>query len=482
MSQSNEADMISRRTVYPGRQLIHLWGNACAKDLRGGSLSTVPGHGLDGAEMPGAVLKSYATPIANRLTAEIRTPGGERVFLISAKTYSKTTAKQIFWARGAIPLQSDFEVTGWEGRAETLPQRTPLVSAGLRAFVFTVPDVRPSAFGHERNHAALHAAAVAELDGLRKAVKCGSPERVGAMFATADYYRRTFTPEAAPLALPADTVAVITAFRARLAKSEARAKSEAARLHSARTAWLAAFAGTAEAIRRAYFAAINAEARAATLAEKVTAWEAGEPWPHDGDHAAEPEAVETLRRTVRALLAGRAEDCRAYVPVPAAVRAALPCPATVHLRGEYPKAKHEHGTGAPFWEACGLSAYNLSTWGRPSASREAGRDLVRLTADGSEVITSGGASVPASIARALWKRYGALMREAATAEAAPAFPGVDGAPIPFGPFNWNGWEAASPEAAASGGGAWALRVGCHRICAADLCRLANRAGWEGESK
>jgi hypothetical protein len=304
------------------------------------------------------------------------------------------------------------------------------------------------------------------------------------MFATADYYRRTFTPEAAPLALPADTVAVITAFRARLAKSEARAKSEAARLHSARTAWLAAFAGTAEAIRRAYRAALGCGKgdTAATLAEKVTAWEAGEPWPHEADASAEPETVETLRRTVRALLAGRAEDVRTFVPVPAAVRAALPCPATVHLLGEYPQAKREHGTGAPFWEACGLSSFQVPTWGRPSATREAGRALVRLTANGAEVITSEGARVPASIARALWKRHGALMVSAVTAEAAPAFPGVDGAPIPFGHFSWNGWEAASPEAAASGGGAWALRVGCHRICAADLCRLAVRAGWEGESK
>ena len=104
--------------------------------------------------------------------------------------------------------------------------------------------------------------------------------------------------------------------------------------------------------------------------------------------------------------------------------------------------------------------------------------MVRLTADGAEVITSDGARLPASIARALWKRYGDLMREAATAEAAPVFPG-DGAGIAFGPFNWNGWEALPAEARASGGGAWGLRVGCHRIAAADLCRLAVRAGWEG---
>jgi hypothetical protein len=304
------------------------------------------------------------------------------------------------------------------------------------------------------------------------------------LFATADYYRRTFTPEAAPLALPADTVAVITAWRARVAKREAREKAEAARLHSARTAWLEAYAGTAEAIRRAYRAALDCGKgdTAATLAEKVTAWEAGETWPHEGDYSSEPEAVDTLRRTVRSLLAGRAEDCRAYVPVPAAVRAALPCAATVLLRGEYPQAKgNEYGTGAPFWEACGLSAYNVPTWGRPSATREAGRALVRLTADGAEVITSDGARLPASIARALWKRHGDLMREAATAEAAPAFPG-DGAPIPFGPFQWTGWEAATPEARASGGGAWALRVGCHRICAADLCRMAARHAWEGGAK
>jgi hypothetical protein len=150
------------------------------------------------------------------------------------------------------------------------------------------------------------------------------------------------------------------------------------------------------------------------------------------------------------------------------------------MRGEYPQPKQrEYGTGAPFWEACGLDTYSVPTWGRPSATREAGRALVRLTADGSEVITSEGARVPASIARALWKRHGDLMREAATAEAAPAFPGAESTGIAFGPFTWTGWEALPAEARASGGGRWGLRVGCHRIAAADLCRLAVRAEWEG---
>ena len=488
-NMSNEIDMTSHRTVYPWRQLIHLWGNACAKNLRGGSLSTVSAYYPAGVEceafeMTGAVLKSYYTPIANRLPAYLRTPGGERVFLISKKTYSKTTAKQIGFARSAIPLQSQLEVHSWDGRAETLPQRTPQVSAGFRAFVFTVPRVQPStASEHGENVTALYAAAVAELDTLRKALKYGSPERVGVMFSTADYYRRTFTPEAAPLALPNDTVAVITAFRARIVRSEARANAEVTRLTRARTAWLSAFARTAHAIREAYRAALECGKgnTAASVADKVTAWEAGEPWPHDGDHAAEPEVVEGLRLTVRALLAGRAEDCRAYMGTPAAVKVAMPCPATVHLQGAWPKGK-QSGTETPFWEACGVPPYSLPTWGRPSATREAHRNLIRLTADGGEVITSDGARVPASIARLLWKRYGALMAEAVTAASVPAFPNADGAAIPFGPFAWMGWIEADANAREAGAGNWLLSVGCHRIGAADLCRMAIRHDWEGSCK
>jgi hypothetical protein len=102
-----------------------------------------------------------------------------------------------------------------------------------------------------------------------------------------------------------------------------------------------------------------------------------------------------------------------------------------------------------------------------------------LSADGGEVITSGGARVPASIARMLWKRHGGLMAEAVEAASVPAFPNSDGAAIPFGPFNWNGWIEADANAREAGAGNWLLRVGCHRISPADLCRLANRHAWEG---
>ena len=486
MDRETATDMESRRTVFPQRQVIHLWANACAKDLRGGNVSTVTASRM-GEDQPGAVLRSYAASIGNRLPATVRTPDGFRVFLIRPAFYSRTTAKHCAWAAGSIPQRATVESRiEWDGTADGLVQSVSFSSCyALAAFVFTVPRVEPwGAADHAANLAALHAAAVEALNGLKKALKHGNPARVAEAFAVAEYYRRTFTPEAAPLQIPADAPAILAAFRKRSEAAAAREAEAASRLRGARAAWLESFTATAEAIRAAYAAALHAgQSSAATLAEKIEAWEAGAPWPAVEDHSGDPEAVETLRRIVRALLAGKGSEAREHPAVPQAVRAALPCPATVHLRGAWPTdgKRGQWGTDHVFWDLCGVEPYSRSAWDRPRVATLAGRDLVRMTADGAEIVTSGGARVPASIARALWKRYGALMSEAATAEAAPAFPG-DGAPIPFGPFHWTGWEAATPEARASGGGAWALRVGCHRISAADLCRMAARHAWEGGAK
>lgn len=477
-----KTEIESRRTVYPGRQVVHLWANDCPRDLRGGNLSTWN-------ESTGNTLRSYAAPIACLLPDAVRTPDGCRVYLLRDPFYSKTTAKHLAFARAAMPALVPFNCADdWNGLAETLPASVPGAVPGVPSharFAFQgVRNVRPvCAAGHADNYSALFSKAVDELNGLKKALKHGSPGRVADLFAVADYYRRTFTPEAAPWAIPESAPAILAAFRKRREAAAAREAAATAALAGSRAAWLAAFDRTAVAIRAAYAAAVAGQSSAATLAEKITAWEAGGQWPAEAwQGEGEGEAAEALRRTVRALLAGKANEAREHPAVPQAVRAALPCPATAHLRGAWPEGKgnrRDHGSDRAFWDACGVEPYSRSAWDRPRVATLAGRDLVRMTADGAEVITSGGARVPASIARALWKRYGALMSEAATAEAAPAFPGADGAPIPFGPFHWTGWEAATPEARASGGGAWALRVGCHRICAADLCRMAARHAWEG---
>jgi len=479
MKPDIQTEIESRRTVYPGRQVIHLWANGCPRDLRGGNVSTWN-------ESTGLTLRSYAAPIACRLPEAVRTPDGCRVFLMRSPFYSNTTAKHLAHARAALPYIVRFDCAEWSGLAADLPASVPGAVPGVPSHAFFcfhgVRNVRPGcAVAHADNYSALFYAAVEELNGLKKALKHGSPGRVADLFATADYYRRTFTPEAAALAIPADAPAILAAFNKRRATAAAREAATEARLRGDRTAWLEAYAGTAEAIRQAYAVAVGDGF--ATLAEKVAAWEAGEAWPAEGQ--GEGEAAEFLRRAVHALLAGNGAQVREHPATPGTVRAALPCPATVCLRGAWPTGKggrHDYGSDCAFWDMCGVNPYGGNgVWPRQGATQKAGRALVRLTADGSEVITSDGARLPASIARALWKRYGDLMREAATAEAAPVFPG-DGAGIAFGPFNWNGWEALPAEARASGGGAWGLRVGCHRIAAADLCRLAVRAGWEGGCK
>lgn len=478
-----KTEIESRRTVYPGRQVIHLWANDCPRDLRGGNLSTWN-------ESTGNTLRSYAAPIACLLPDAVRTPDGCRVYLLRDPFYSKTTAKHLAHARAALPALVRFDCADdWNGIAETLPASVPGAVPGVpshaRFAFYGVRNVRPvCAAGHADNYAALFSKAVDELNALKKALKHGSPGRVADLFAVADYYRRTFTPEVAPWAIPESAPATLAAFRKRREAAAAREAAATAALAGSRTAWLQSYSRTAEAIRAAYSAAVAGQSSAAALAEKIAAWEAGAPWPAEAGQA-EGEAAEALRRTVRALLAGKGNEAREHPAVPLSIRAALPCAATVTLRGAWPTdgKRGNWGTDHVYWDLCGINPYGGNgVWPRRGATQEAGRDLVRMTADGGEVVTSGGARVPASIARALWKRYGALMAEAATAEAAPAFPGVDGAPIPFGPFQWTGWEAATPEARASGGGAWALRVGCHRICAADLCRMAARHAWEGGAK
>ena len=479
MKPDIQTELQSRRTVYPGRQVIHLWANGCPRDLRGGSLSTWN-------EDTGLTLRSYAAPIACRLPEAVRTPDGCRVFLMRSPFYSKTTAKHIAHARGALPRVVRFDCADdWTGLASDLPASVPGAVPGVPSHAFFcfhgVRNVRPDcAVAHADNYSALFFEAVEELNGLKKALKHGSPGRVADLFATADYYRRTFTPEAAALAIPADAPAILAGFNKRRATAAAREAAAVARLAEARTAWLEAYAGTAEAIRHAYAAAVAAGNGPATLAEKIAAWEAGEAWPAEGQ--AEGEAAEFLRRTVNALLAGNGAQVREHPATPGTVRVALPCPMTVHLRGAWPTGKggrHDWGTDRTFWDMCGVNPYGGNgVWPRQGATQKAGRALVRLTADGAEVITSEGARVPASIARALWRRYGAFMLQSLNARFAPPFPG-DGAPIPFGPFTWTAWEALPEEARASGGGWWGLRVGCHRIAAADLCRLAVRAGWEG---
>ncbi len=114
-----KTEIESRRTVYPGRQVIHLWANDCPRDLRGGNVSTWN-------ESTGNTLRSYAAPIACLLPEAVRTPDGLRVYLLRDPFYSKTTAKHLSHARGALPALVRFDCQeDWNGLAETLPASVP---------------------------------------------------------------------------------------------------------------------------------------------------------------------------------------------------------------------------------------------------------------------------------------------------------------------------------------------------------------------
>lgn len=471
----------SRRTVYPGPQVFHLWANGCTRDLRGGNVSTANG---------GATLYSYRAPIAHRMTLPDAHPRhAMSVFLLRAPFYSKTTGKHIGKAWSAVPNARRLvypEGFYWDGAESfTHPDGlSPALSiydlplspcAVPGSFIFHgVTCVNPDGFGtHRGNYAALHAAALRPLERLRTARKYGTPNAIALDLARADFYRATFIPHEPRLPIPAEAPAIVAAWRKRIAASEARAEAEAVRVKRERAEWLAAHANILAAVKRK-----ANEARAASdipmpLAEKIRAWEAGNAWP--ADNSSEPEAVDQLRRIVRALIRGEHSLIEASPDVPSDIKAALP----PYFRFSDPRLNALAGGESAAWEAASISPF---LWNAGSvhdrATRAAHRHLIRLSADGSEVITSGGARVPASIARILWKRHGALMREAVTAASVPAFPG-DGSPIPFGPFAWTGWIEADENARAAGAGAWLLRVGCHLISPADLCRMAKRAKWEG---
>jgi phosphoglycolate phosphatase-like HAD superfamily hydrolase len=488
MSNANE----SRRTVYPSAQLLHLWANDCARDLRGGNVSTSNG---------GATLWSYRAKIAHRFPAEVRAQGNARVFLIRSPFYSKTTAKHISGAHRAIgdkrsiAYPSGFHWTGAElleapGNLIDGVPALPVsiyslnllgVQSGGGAVVFYgVTSVDADGFGtHRANYAALHAAALAPLEALRKARKYGAPNLIAEQLAMADLYRRTFLPEAERLPIPADAPAIVAAWRERLAKIEAREASERRLFEHEVKAWDDGHAAALAAVR-AWHEKARAALKPLSLAEKVTAWEVCGDWPIDGEA---PE-TEQARRIISAMIEGAAIDQRL---IPAAIHAALPTGLSFPMRHPM-KRKGTHRYDLIYiYEKAGLSAYGSApAWHVSSYTGAlfcpAGRNLLRLSADGGEVITSGGARVPASIARMLWKRHGGLMAEAVEAASVPAFPNADGAAIPFGPFTWTGWIEADANAREAGAGNWLLRVGCHRISPADLCRMANRNAWEGNCK
>jgi hypothetical protein len=486
MSNENE----SRRTVYPSPQVFHLWANDCMRDLRGGNVSTSNG---------GATLWSYRAKIAHRFPAEVRAQGNARVFLIRSPFYSRTTGKHISGAHRAIPdarrmsYPSGFHWTGAEllEAPENMINGIPALpvsvyalgldgarTGGGGAVVFsgvTCVDAENET-QHRGNYAALHAAALAPLEALRKARKYGAPNQIAEKIALADLYRRTFLPEAELLPIPADAPAIVAAWRERFAKIEAREAAEAARVKYVRADWLAAHAPILARIKcHAAEARAADEADGLTLAEKIAAWETSGTWP--AANSSEPEWIELLRRIVRALLRGEHSNVESGAAVPADIKAALP----PRFRFSDPGLNALPGGEGDAWEAAGIAPF---TWQghadvHTRATYAAHRNLLRLSADGGEVITSGGARVPASIARILWKRHGGLMAEAVEAASVPAFPNADGAAIPFGPFTWTGWEEADANAREAGAGNWLLRVGCHRISPADLCRMAKRHAWEG---
>ena len=455
MSHDLKSDMESRRTVYPGPQILHLWANGCTRDLRGGNVSTADS---------GAVLYSYAAKIANRLPETVKTPDGHRVFLIRPAFRSRTTAKHINNAWHAVPFQAalaDME-SPWEGKDESPLPGQAAWNPKKANFIFSVPCVTP--YGkteHENNYRYLYDHALAFMGKLKTAQKYGNGNILADLFAKADYYRRTFIPDAARLTIPSDCAEILLKFNARKARAEAREKAEMESYNREVKAWYETHRKVLEVIRNR--AAWNKQTgETATVFDKVKQWELTGQW--DG----EKETENLYRGIVHGLIGGNAA-LHDHPAVPGYIKAALPCRISIR-----PFPKHGKICGAySVWDAAGVSQYG-GFGGNAYINTETGRHLLRFSADGSELITSGGARLPVSLARLLWQRFGAYVQAAARGET-PAWPLPGcGESIPFGPFAWAGFEPLPQAAWNSGGGTIGMRVGCHLISACDLARLAAR--------
>lgn len=87
-----------------------------------------------------------------------------------------------------------------------------------------------------------------------------------------------------------------------------------------------------------------------------------------------------------------------------------------------------------------------------------------LRINGEDVETSKGARLPASLVKVLWKRYGQVVRAADQKILGTEFSNPE-YPIKVGPFDWHGTQDG------------VLTIGCHKIPASEIVRLADKAGW-----
>lgn len=474
------------RTVYPVGEIPHLWANGIGREVRSTSASV--------QITPDCIrLISYATAVAVR--TEAFTSQGVRVYLFTSRGYSRTTSKLISRALAAIPHKTHFvRDVLWDGRRETISETLAVSTStpvDLGNITFCVPHLgssigSPGRSGHLENLAHLvETAKETAAKASRKAARF-SPIMAGEFFSQAVLYWKTFLPDEPDPLTGIDFDGIAAAF----AKANARQRAaEDAEKHRRRDyerredLWMTeaapALAALAEVVREFLTYRGPSSTPSAGLAF-VLDYEAGKPidpaqWEGAGFEYLGVALDDLLRN---------GSDLNPYstngggARFVNSVRMVKPTFSFTKFVPPYPVPPVRKVFGKPVRdfvarlhrvrEAVGLS-YRSTTGDK--FVRAFGRNLVRVSGD--DLRTSGNASVPVAVVRALWARHGAEVVEAARSPVALHFPEARRA----GLYSWTGFEVAPVVGLASGSGSSLLRIGCHLVGSEDLCRLAARLGW-----
>jgi len=486
------------RQVHATEQVAHLWANGVGRFIRNAqeTASTSP---------CGRILYSYAQAIAAR--TEARDAAGRKVYLFYANAReSNTTQRHVRDCARAIPFHvaynaSSSSAEAWDGQRETIGAATYLYySTGAdkaptteQVLTFSVRDVHAEGgVAHAANYRDLFARAAAHAREMSKRREHFYPSYVAQNFRTAAEYRAIFCRDYADdLEETFDWTALAASFAKVVARKEKAAKASASRSADYRRAeeeWMRAVAPTLTDLA-AFLRSAPVDGAVNIMRDAVAAFEASGVW----DLATETSPAQARVRAVLGALikdgAGAFVDAAERLgirvlnafslPVDGAIRppcAALvrgyPRPATRKVFGR--AVADDYSNVRQVYEAVGLPRYETyGAFGARAPRLAIGRDLLYVRANGDEVITSGGARVPVGIVAALWRRHGAEITAAATNPVALTFPEARR----VGSFTWIGYDLGDSAARATDGGESALIVGCHKIAAADVARLARRLGW-----
>jgi len=469
MSNLNDIQK-SKRTVYPSRQVLHLWGNDCPRDLRGGNVSTR-------IDERGYKLFSYSAAIAYTYKEKF-TPQGFRIVLMRDPFYSKTTGKHIGQAWSAIPNRVRLELNKpWDGSEESLNDFSfengdnPFYKRFVFCGVTCIGETIDGSKGHLDNYSTLFNKGLEQLEKLKTAKKNGFPGSIAEIFIKAEIYRQTFLPKTEPLKLPKNSKDIVSAFIQRKEKAEKREEDKMKIFEGQIKDWMSAMEPFANEIKKYLNEEKNKEK---DMHERILEWESHLISEEESAYAI-VDSYCFARRLVNSALNGslfnKRDEALSLYPNIKRFIDKLP----MRWMGSFPvlsrgKQKLIYGKEISFWDKCGLCPYPTNYI---KLSQKADRNLVRISKSGEEIETSDGARLPLSLSLLLFKKYRDQIENGIDAKEIPSSPTFS-EPIQLGHFSWTGWTKASLEAIESGSCKFLMRIGCHKVCPKNLVRILSK--------